>query len=217
MEFQLTSYRHGESILKEGAYREFYKDILEAIGSISDEELRIRHEALLETRRPKSISVALNEIIKEKFIGLDWRPESPIFQNPEYDGDRWRLDFAKGAVSIEVAFNHGEAIAWNLIKPVLASELNHVKKAIQTEIGVVITATSALKEAGCFDSAVGEYEKFLRYLEPLSAILSVPMVIIGLQPPKTFKLQETVVSGKKIGKIIELLNVNNGSVYAHEQ
>ena len=31
-------------------------------------------------------------------------------------GRRWRLDFAKESISLEVAFNHGEAIAWNLLK-----------------------------------------------------------------------------------------------------
>ena len=40
----------------------------------------------------------------------------------------WRLDFAKGTISVEVAFNHGEATAWNFMKPTLASEVNHVEK-----------------------------------------------------------------------------------------
>ena len=63
-------------------------------------------------------------------------------------------------ISIEVAFNHSTVIAWNLIKPALASELNHVQKAIQTKIGVIITATNDMKVAGGFDSAIGTYEKF---------------------------------------------------------
>ncbi len=71
------------------------------------------------------------------------------------------MDFAKEDISIEVAFKHSEAIAWNLIKPVLASELNHVPKAIQTKVGVIISATKTMKKAGGFDSAVGNYEKFL--------------------------------------------------------
>jgi hypothetical protein len=87
------------------------------------------------------------------------------------------------------------------LKPVLASELNHVQKAIQTEIGIVICATSALKAAGGFDNAVGEYEKFLRYLDPLQDVLTVPMVIIGLLPPKTFKIRHTKVGKSQIGSI----------------
>jgi len=112
------------------------------------------------------------------------------------------LDFAKdNAISIEVAFNHGEAIAWNLLKPVLASELNHVKKALQTKVGVIIVATDDMKEAGGFDSAVGSYEKVIRYLKPFNNFLTVPMVIIGLKKPKTFKIIQFKKDNKKIGRI----------------
>jgi hypothetical protein len=43
-------------------------------------------------------------------------------QDPNYNDTRvWRLDFARESMSVEVSFNHGEALAWNLLKPVLAS------------------------------------------------------------------------------------------------
>ena len=152
-----------------------------------------------------SISKAINNIIKERLIQLGWNAESPIFQEGEYSSKRWRLDFAKETVSIEVAFNHGEAIAWNLLKPVLASELNHVEKAIQTKAGIVITATENMKVSGGFDNACGEYEKVLRYLTPLNNILTVPMVIIGLEAPTTFKVRKEKINGRNIG-IIERLD-----------
>lgn len=79
--------------------------------------------------------------------GKKWNPQSPIFGDSRFEDKRWTLDFSKpgqivgkGGFSVEVAFNHGEATAWNLLKPVLASELNHVTKAIQTEIGIVALA-----------------------------------------------------------------------------
>src|SRR5690606_26198723 len=115
-------------------------------------------------RTPKSISKAINDLLKERFTERGWVSESGIFQDTQYTGDTWRLDFAKQDISIEVAFNHSTVIAWNLIKPVLASELNHVQKAIQTKIGVIITATNDMKSLGGFDGAIGTYEKFLDYL-----------------------------------------------------
>ena len=60
-----------------------------------------------------------------------------------------------------MAFNHQEATAHNIMKPVLASELNHVQKDIQTELGVIIVATESLKKGGNFDSAIGTFEKFI--------------------------------------------------------
>jgi len=138
-----------------------------------------------------------------KLVKLGWNEESLIFQDDEYSGNRWRLDFAKDNISLEVAFNHGEAIAWNLIKPVLASELNHVKKEIDTEIAIIICATKSLKDDGGFDGAIGEYEKFLTYLNPLRDVLTVPMVIIGLEAPETFKIEHKMIEGKKQGLIIK--------------
>ena len=67
--------------------------------------------------------------------------------------------------------------------------MNHVEKAIQTKIGIIITATQEFKTEGGFDTAIGTFEKFLDYLPPLRNFLTVPLFIIGLEPPKTFKIE----------------------------
>lgn len=83
------------------------------------------------------------------------------------------------ALCVEVAFNHGEAIAWNLLKPVLACELNHAQKAVQGQIGIYICATDKMKKAANIDSAI-------RYLPPTMNQLTVPIMVIGLEPFETF-------------------------------
>jgi hypothetical protein len=186
MRFQLHSHRHAETILRQDEYWTVFNELLTAISSISEEDLAHNFTEIVRTSK-KSLSQSINSLIRER-LGTTWKPESPIFQESEYKGESWRLDFAKPPVSVEVAFNHGEAIAWNLLKPVLASELNHVEKAIQTEIGVIICATDELKKRGGFDSAVGSYEKFIRYLRPLQDVLVTPILIIGLEAPVSFKL-----------------------------
>lgn len=160
---------------------------------------------LIKKKTPKSLSPAINQLLKLRFIKNGWAPESGIFQNSLYQGDTWRLDFAKKDISIEVAFNHSSVIAWNLIKPILAGELNHVKKAIQTKIGVLITVTENMKKQGGFDGAIGTYEKYLDYLPPLQNMLTIPVLIIGLEAPKTFKVHvKQLAPRKKIGEIIKL-------------
>ena len=72
-------------------------------------------------------------------------------------------------------------------------------KEINTKIGVIICATKELKDKGGFDGAVGEYEKFLTYLNPLRDVLSVPIVIIGLDAPSTFEIEVEKIDGKKLG------------------
>jgi hypothetical protein len=198
MTYKIHSFRHGEIILNnEPDYKIVWNELLKAITSITDNEIIYHHEN--NPRKAKSISESINNILKTKLVALDWNEESYIFQDDEYSGNRWRLDFAKDSISVEVAFNHGEAIAWNLIKPVLAGELNHVQKEINTEIGVIICATKELKDKGGFDGAVGEYEKFLTYLNPLRDVLSVPIVIIGLDAPPTFEIEVEKIDGKKQG------------------
>ena len=204
MDFVFESFRHAGVILNENEFVDQFSDIIQIIHGISDEDLINKHLSYGkedEERLPKSLSTAINSLLKERFIKNGWVPESGIFQDNSYQGETWRLDFAKDDISIEVAFNHSSVIAWNLIKPVLASELNHVEKGIQTKIGVVITATNDMKVMGGFDGAIGTFEKYLEYLPPLRNMLTVPLLIIGLNPPKSFKVvQEQFKPRKKIGK-----------------
>jgi hypothetical protein len=204
MEFITYSHRHGEKLL-ETEYPELWKEVQEVIESISEEELIKKFPI---SGNKKSLSAAVNQLLKEKFVSKGWLKEAPIFQDPEYSAKAetaWRLDFAKDEISIEVSFNHGEALAWNLTKPVLACEMNHVRKAINTKIGIIILATEQFKRSGAFDSAVGEYEKAIRYLKPMNDLLSVPLVLIGLKSPKTFMIKTTKVGNVNIGKV-KMLN-----------
>jgi hypothetical protein len=201
MSFNYSSHRNALELLENNpTYREDWLDIKSVLDGIDDHKL-INYFNTHSTGKNKSLSVAINRLLKDELIAKGWRPESPIFQDPRYQGDTWRLDFAKNKIAVEVAFNHGEAVSWNLIKPNLSGELNHVAKAIQTEIGIVITATEELRRAGGFDSAVGTYEKFLTYLQPLRNMLSVPMLIIGLNAPEGFVISHTKTGNKNLGSI----------------
>lgn len=205
MDFRTYSFRHAGVILNEPEFIVQYHELIEVIQNITDNDIINKHQGyglLNEANTPKSISRAINDLLKERYLNKEWNAESEIFQDNQYQGDTWRLDFAKKDISIEVAFNHSTVIAWNLIKPVLACELNHVQKAIQTKVGVVITATNELKQEGGFDGAIGTYEKFLDYLPPLQNLLTVPLLIIGLEKPQTFKIEHfQLAPRKKIGRV----------------
>ncbi|MFA6094610.1 MAG: BglII/BstYI family type II restriction endonuclease [Candidatus Paceibacterota bacterium] len=205
MKFTTHPYKHADIVLADPRHKKDLDDILEVISSISDEELKTRHLLRKNNGIKSSLAPTINSLLKEKLVAKGWNAESSIFQGEEYGTDKvWRLDFARGSVSVEVAFNHGEAIAWNLLKPVLASSVNNVDKAIETEVGILITTTKNLKIAGAFDNAVGEYEKVLRYLIPLSTLMSVPLMIIGLEAPETFKLKSKYPNCDDWGSIIDL-------------
>lgn len=200
MNFVEHSFRHARVILREPEFLHESEELLGILRAITDQEIIEQHETYRGAQ--KSLSRAINDTLKRYLTDHGWAAESPIFQDTQYTGDKWRLDFAKGLISVEVAFNHGEATAWNLLKPVLASELNHVEKAIQTQAGVIITCTEALKSEGGFDSAVGTYEKFIDYLKPLGAVLTVPILLIGLDPFDSFRIQHRKVGAKLTGDVV---------------
>jgi hypothetical protein len=232
VEFDSYSFRNGKDIVDATPELGMLWDEIEtALLALTDERLLqdYNHRVSLKLAAgevpPRSLSYSINGILDESLVVQGWSAQSALFSEKPYTSKnekRWRLDFSKSlplseysqrrmqtskhvaGIAVEVAFNHGEAIAWNLLKPVMASELNHVPKEtdIGEGVGVIITATKALKSAGGFDGAVGEYEKVLRYLDPMRNQLSTPMLIIGLKPPKTFRLLKQ--AGGKESVVIEL-------------
>ena len=148
-----------------------------------------------------SISAAINNLIEDGLVAKGWLDQSKIFQGKGYNSERWLLDFSKRipnpidratGFAVEVAFNHGEAICWNLMKPELAADMNNVRTEtdIGFGIGIYICATKKLKKEGAFDGAVGEFEKVLRYLEPMSSKLVCPLIVVGLREPESFYVEK---------------------------
>lgn len=199
--FKAHSYRHGIELLETVTeYEPYWSELLGVVGGLTDQRIAEAFRANGEGRA-KSISHVINTLIDEDLVALGWVPQSPIFAVSEYGDRTWRLDFAKGPISVEVGFNHGGNISWNLIKPVIASEINHVAKAAQTSVGVVIAATEALKVNGGFDSAVGSFEKYISHLLPLRSMLTVPMAIIGLEPCESFSIRHEMDGRNRRGFI----------------
>lgn len=204
MEYRVHGFRYGDYLIRHvERYRPYWADVTSALESVTDDMVASEFERH-DLGRKKSISPAINRLLKREFVSRGWSAESQIFSEAEYADNQsiFRLDFAKDVVSVEVAFNHGNDAPWNLLKPTLASELNHVEKAIQTEIGVIITATDDMRVAGGFDNAVGTYEKYIRFLRPMGMLLTAPLVIIGLEAPKSFHVEHDQDGRRKLGRIV---------------
>ena len=159
---------------------------------------------------------AINKLIDERLQAKAWQAQSAIFGDKKFKKMGWALDFAKlngdkGTYSVEVVFNNAGSLGWNLIKLVLACERNHVEKAIETEIGIIVLATKDMESAGGFDgNAIATFENAQLSLKAMQTILtSTPIIIVGLEPMKTFKIEQyshTYPDGRKkmIGKVVRL-------------
>jgi hypothetical protein len=215
------SFRFAEEIL--GAVpqlKQLWNEVEESITSVSEDEIKRRHLQIQENESTKSLSKAINQLLDEQLKKRGWKDQSGIFGTPEYQetsSSTWTLDFSKSTklingetsgIAIEVAFNHAEAAAWNLTKPMLAAEINDVR--VQTNIGegigIVIVASSELKRHGAFDGAIGDFSRYEKTLKAMRNTLTVPILLIGLAAPKTFRVQARAQkdSPYKSGEIITL-------------
>jgi hypothetical protein len=201
MRYELHQHRFGLDIVKSNAeLNDLWREFTTVIDSISDGQ--IKNEFLnppeLHPVKKKSDGKSAKRKTNRMSIRID---QSKIFQGPNYKSERWLLDFSKRVphpfgditgFAVEVAFNHGEAIAWNLMKPQLASDALLVKT--ETEIGfgvgIYVCATKQLKKEGAFDGAVGEFEKVKRYLEPMASKLTCPLIIVGLRELESFYVRK---------------------------
>ncbi len=84
-------------------HKKDYEDIVEAISSITDTDLMLRHQQRKNNGIKSGLAPTINALLKEKLEALGWQSESKIFQGEEFKDKIWRLDFARGSVSIEVA------------------------------------------------------------------------------------------------------------------
>jgi hypothetical protein len=215
------SFRFAEEILEHvGPLNILWKEVLDAISSISDEDIKRKHLEIQEKENTKSLSKAINQLLDEKLKAKKWKDQSGIFAIPEYqDGKEstWTLDFSKATklengnasgVAVEVAFNHAEAAAWNLAKPALAAEINDMR--VQTHIGegvgIVIVASSNLKKFGAFDGAIGDFQRYIKTLKAMRSQITVPIMLIGLAAPQTFRVQAKEQKGSpyKSGEIVPI-------------
>ena len=204
MEYRIHGFRYGDYLAQNvREYAPYWAEVDDTIKGVTEDEI-VEHFRLNGEGSKKSISSTVNSLLKQRFTALGWAAESPIFSEPRYvEGVRiFRLDFAKGPFSVEVAFNHGNDAPWNMLKPTLASELNHVEKALTTDIGIIVTATEEMRIAGGFDTAVGTYEKYVDFLRPMGMLLTAPLVIIGLEAPRTFHIEHRADGRRKLGYVV---------------
>lgn len=202
MRYKIT--RYGLTNLSEeirSKLEELISEVVEQLLSIDDDEIVSEQEAY--TGRTKSISKPLTNILEGRMVHKEWNKEVRIFQSniKSYQSNRWSLDFEKDGISLEIAFNHEEGTAWNIIKGYISNKSTKITKSITTNGSIIITATNDLKRLGGFDSSVGSFEKYNEYMRVFEELIEYPIILIGLEGPDTFLVKHKNVVNKKLAKI----------------
>ena len=205
VDYTFTSHNDSMKILESNSnHKSVLNDVLNVLKAITEEDLIFMFKS--QNRKAKSISETVNLLISEGLKERGWKKNVPIFnaESKEIDSAKWKIDFVKNNVSVDIAFNHSGNIISNLVKPVVTYQENELKKNNAIAVSIIITATSLLKNAGGFDGAVGEYERYLESLKVMKRLISAPILLIGLNAPKTFKIEHKKIGNKKVGVVVEL-------------
>ena len=122
----------------------------------------------------------VNALIDRRLRELGgWTPQPHLFEAAELE--KWKMDFRKDGIGVEVSFNHAEAIPWQFTRLNIAGESERVVEEHRIDVGVVVCAAPSLKRWARMDSAVGTFQQFRAWLREMRPILPVPLMLIGLE------------------------------------
>ena len=197
MEKQIKFFNNAEAMINnDNRLKENFNEILEIIKNVSPEMVLEQFSENLSKKKgngnAKSLSVPVNEVLKREFEKKNWKSEPELFMKDEkHKYCHFKLDFTKDELfSVEVAFNHGEAIAWNILKPQLCCDNRVDNRETKSEVAVIICPTYKFRTYGNVDSSTGFFEKFLECMEVFKDYATAPFVLIGLEPFEDFKIQK---------------------------
>ncbi len=178
MKRETYSHRFADVILNSDY--DLKKEIEQVITDISIAEVEERFAALnveriSEGKRPaQGKQSTLNLIFRERFGALGWEAEKNVFDDPAND---LAIDFWKRSVGVDVAFNHRSFTGGDLLRLQAAAEVKQIMK-----VGVYVCGTGRFVRSISRDGpSMVSFERTKWYLESFFQVLTVPILLIGLQ------------------------------------
>ncbi len=208
MKHQLLSYKDALEIIHNNEeYSRLFNILILIINNITDEQILKYYDKY--SPGAKSISKALNRLIKDELIKHGYRKEVRIYDTnaKKHKGTGGKVDFVNesGEYAIEVAFNNVGSLPGTFQKLRQSTHIHKKhKKNINTKVGIIICASLDLRKYGGFDEAILTYCDSEAFLDVNEHENPYPVVIIGLDRPETFNIEQypKKKKGKKTGKPI---------------
>jgi Restriction endonuclease BglII len=178
MKYEWHAHRFADIILN--ADYTLKQEIEEVIQAISFDRVLERFEAdnlkkIAGSKKPsKGKQSTINLFFREEFSKCGWETEKNVFNDPTND---LALDFWKGNVGVDVAFNHRSYIGGDLLRLQAAAEAKNV-----INVGVYICPTKEFaKVVSPKDgTTMVSFERAKWYIESFYPVLTAPILLIGL-------------------------------------
>jgi hypothetical protein len=179
MEFSTHDFRHAREILDN---RDSWAELQLVAKSITREDILHAHDSLVAGAKtePAGGQKAINRLFKERLEPLGWNAEPRLFADTDQGLRKWKMDFIKARIGVEVAFNHAQAIPWIFTRLNIAGESQKVVEEHQVDVGVAFFAAESLKRWARMDNAVGTFEWAKAWLEMMRPIMPIPILVVGL-------------------------------------
>jgi restriction endonuclease BglII len=179
VEFSTYDFRHAREILES---RDSWSELSLAARSISREDILQVHGAFEAEgkRSPAGGQTSINRLFRERLAPSGWVEEPRLFPASQVALRKWKMDFIKARIGVEVSFNHAEAVPWTFTRLNIAGESDKVIPEHRVDVGVAFFATETLKRWARMDSAVGTFELAKAWLEMMRPIMPIPILVVGL-------------------------------------
>ncbi|HUS70222.1 MAG TPA: BglII/BstYI family type II restriction endonuclease [Anaerolineae bacterium] len=178
MIYESYAHRFADIILNaDYALKMQLESVVHAIG-FEEVQARFEEENLRRKEEGKKLRVGkqstINKMFKAEFRSAGWELEKNVFNDPDND---LTIDFWKGKVGVDVAFVHRSSVGGDLLRLQAAAE---VKNVINVGVYICPTRTFA-KEVSPNSQNMVNYERARWYLRNFYAVLTAPILLIGLR------------------------------------
>jgi hypothetical protein len=178
MKYELYAHRFADIILNSDyALKQEIEEVIKGISfeAVLEEFEREKQRRVDAGKRPpQGKQSTINALLRSKFSARGWQVEKDVFNDPDND---LAIDFWKRKVGVDVAFNHRSFIGGDLLRLQAAAEVKNV-----INVGVYICPTKEFaKVASPRDgTSMVVFERAKWYLENFYAVLTAPILLIGL-------------------------------------
>lgn len=136
----------------------------------------------------------LNRLIDARLASLGWRRqisvlEASLVEELSADGTTkkrkkagayWTMDFKKDDIGVEVSFNNAGVLSQNILRLSVLSENSGRPRSECIRVGVLVTATNAMKKWSHMDSTVLTFETVSRVMPHINFNIPTPLVLVGV-------------------------------------
>lgn len=184
------SYRYADAVLNDAAFSATYKELIDKLEALepslyAPEKVKMRKREKLVRAFPVD-QKAMNSVL-EKSMPEGWAIRPLVVDRKDGPVTKIRSDFKKDRIQVEVQFGNMARWYTDVFKFQLAYSLGDI------DVGILVVPTNRF--ANLIDENVASYERVLRELPWAKMSLTLPILVVGIEPSDYSAVKERYEEG----------------------